>query len=71
MTVIYSNSFEIPFIRLFMRRVLSANSSLKLCIQSTRVNFSRNPSESTLKATLFARLCHPIEFFIILILSQT
>ena len=32
--------------RLFTRHVLSANSSLISCIKSTRVNFSRNPSES-------------------------
>ena len=37
---------EIPYIRLFTRHVLSANSSLKSCIKSTWVNFSRNPSES-------------------------
>ena len=36
----------LPYIRLFTRHVLSANSSLKSCIKSTRVNFSRNPSES-------------------------
>ena len=36
----------IPYIRLFTHHVLSANSSLKSCIKSTRVNFSRNPSES-------------------------
>ena len=36
----------IPYIRLFTRHDLSANSSLKSCIKSTRVNFSRNPSES-------------------------
>ena len=38
--------WEIPYIRLLTRHVLSANSSLKSCIKSTRVNFSRNPSES-------------------------
>ena len=36
----------IPYNILFTRHVLSVNSSLKLCIKSTRVNFSRNPSES-------------------------
>ena len=40
------NFFDIPYIRLFTLYVLSANSSLKPCIKSTRVNFSRNPSES-------------------------
>ena len=36
----------IPYIRLFTHHVLSANSSLKSCIKSTRLNVSRNPSES-------------------------
>ena len=36
---------EISSIRLFMHHVLSANSSLKSCIKSTRVNFSWNPCE--------------------------
>ena len=34
-----------PYIRLFTRHVLSANSSLKSYIKSTRVYFSRNPSD--------------------------
>ena len=37
---------HIPYIRLFTPHVLSANSSLKSCIKSTQMNFSRNPSES-------------------------
>ena len=37
---------DIPYIRLFTRHVLSANSNLKSCIKSTREHFSRNPSES-------------------------
>ena len=37
---------HIPYIRLFTLHALSANSSLKPCIKSTQVNFSRNPSES-------------------------
>ena len=36
----------ILYIRFFTRHVLSANSSLKSCIKSTRVNFSQNLSEN-------------------------
>ena len=36
----------LPYIRLFPRHVLSAKSSLKSCNKSTRVNSSRNQSES-------------------------
>ena len=36
----------LPYIRLFTRHVLSANSTLKSCIKSMRENFSRNPRES-------------------------
>ena len=59
-----------PYIMLFTRHVLSAISSLESCIKSTRVNFSRNPSES-LKSTIFAKLCqiYVIELFTISILS--
>ena len=46
----------IPNIRLFTRHVLSANSSLKSYIKSTRVNVSRNPSES-LKNLLYLQDC--------------
>ena len=68
----WKNELPVPYIRLFTRNVLSANSSLKSCIKSTWVNFSRNPSER-FKSTLFARLCqiNAIEFFWILILSRT
>ena len=38
-------SKAIPCIRLFTRHVFFSNYSLKSCIKSTRVNFSRNPSE--------------------------
>ena len=37
--------YNIPYIRLFTRHVLSENSSLKWCIKSTRVKFSWNTSE--------------------------
>ena len=36
----------IPYIRLFTRHVFSANSTLKPCIKSTRINTSRNHSKS-------------------------
>ena len=41
-----SDCFNIRYIRLYTRQVLSTNSSPKLCIQSTLVNFPRNPSNS-------------------------
>ena len=41
-----SDCFNIRYIRLYTRQVLSTNSSPKLCIQSTLVNFPRNPSDS-------------------------
>ena len=64
--------WEIPYIRLLTRHVLSANSSLKSCIKSTRVNFHEIQVRA-LKSTLFAWLCqiYVIEFFTILILSGT
>ena len=54
------------------RHVLSANSSLKLRIKSTRVNFSRNPIES-FKIYFICKIVSNlrIEFFTILILSRT
>ena len=36
----------IPYIRLFTRHVFSANSNLKHCIKSTRMNISRKHSKS-------------------------
>ena len=36
----------LPYIKLFTRHVFSANSTLKQCIKSTRINISRNHSKS-------------------------
>ena len=44
--VLNGSDVLLPYIGLFTRHVLSANSSIKSCTKSTRVNFSRNQSES-------------------------
>ena len=43
---VFTSICWIPYIRIFMRHVFSANSTLKQYIKSTRINISRNHSKS-------------------------
>ena len=53
-------NYTVQYIRLFTRHILSANSSLKSWIKSTRVNFSRNPGVIYFICKIMSNLCNCI-----------